>query len=509
MRRQNTFCGQIKLLLIVVSLFSLLVTAGEEPKQWTPDDPCPTSIDAIIPNYRTKSEFGTFEGVHEALKTCPNISELHMNCRYGSRRHRLPFRLDGSERYISRPQILSLTGYEFDHDEWSDIRPRGTHPTFGNPVWPNDGIWPVSSSTNPVVIWVVEMFYRARWQWECLQGFMAHLGLLPWPLHSDIWKYEGYSKEWYSQRHTPAERRSIENIQRWLEAMDFSQIHSLTISEYLNVPLGKGVYRDLPRALTGLKTLKVEGQWINPRYETLSNNQYEDREYPSPENNWLEPLLPPALDFITAVYPTLESLTWTDSGPVKNEAFEAILKHHGSSLKYLEWTNTELKPSFFSEEQIRSLGEWARGLTNLTINLGRVDDVWPWKHLKAVAESLPKLKNLTIYLNMYDESSNFDSWAGDLLPAKLPLTKEASLDMFNLLNLFKTGDKIQNVEFRQGDWEAPTDGPKIWEGDWAIRGPRMWTKCTLDVQRKWSKPTCEEGHEDKVEVEWRKPKRST
>ncbi|KAF0635071.1 hypothetical protein FPSE5266_07021 [Fusarium pseudograminearum] len=353
------------------------------------------------------------------------------------------------------------------------------------------------------------MFYKARWQWECLQGFMADLGLLPWPLHSDIWKYEGYSKEWYSQRHTPAERRSIENIQRWLEAMDFSQIHSLTISEYLNVPLGKGVYHDLPRALTGLKTLKVEGQWINPRYETLSNDQHEDREYPSPEKNWLEPLLPPALDFITAVRSGLESLTWTESGPVRNEVFETVLKYHGSSLKYLEWTNTELETSFFSEEQIRSLGKWAPGLTNLTINLGRVDDVWPWKHLKAVAESLPKLTNLTIYLNMYDQSSNFDPNDEELIPAKPPFTKEASLDMFNILNLFKTGDKIQNVEFRQGDWQAPTDGPKIWEGVWTIRGPRMWKKCSLDVQRKWSKPTCEEGHEDKIEVEWRKPKRST
>ncbi|XEU95944.1 hypothetical protein FSHL1_001229 [Fusarium sambucinum] len=484
----------MKLLIIAISavgLFSLTVTAGEKPTQWTPDYPCPTLINAVL------SPYSTYRRVHEALQACPNITELHMTTRYPkdfNGEDRLPFKLDGSERYISRPQILSLTDYNFDHDEWSYIRPKGDH-------WTGEsGTWPVSSSTNPIVMWMVDMYYKARWRWECLQAFVDYLTSLPRLNYERVRMYQGHHKMWYSQRHTPAERRSMENIQRWLEVMDFSHVHTLTIAEYDRVPRGKGLYESLPHALTRLKTLKIQGEWLQYMTEFDINNDYlyqhaDDR---LRRNRYPEATLFPAQDFITAVHPQLESLTWTKSGPVRDEVLESVLKHHGPSLKHLEWTTTELKWSSFSVEQIRSLGRWAPGLTNLTIDLDRVDGVWPWKHLKAVAEGLPQLTNLTIYLNMYDETSNFELDNEGFRPAKPPLTKEASLDMFNILNLFKVGDKLQNVEFRQGDWEGYVGQYKKWEGQFLIEGPRMWTKCGLEMRRGVLKPTCEEGHESKV-----------
>ncbi|GKU05140.1 unnamed protein product [Fusarium langsethiae] len=443
------------LLVIASSLFLLPVSAGGEPKQWTPDDPCPTSINAVAGEYaEDKSSFRTYELVHEALQICPGVIELNMTTKYlGSfgMENRLPFKLDGSERYSSVPQILSLTDYPFDHNEWSYLKPGGRHHWSGE-----NGTWPVSSSTNPVTVWTVDMFYRARWHWECLQAFVRYVSLLPWLSYRNERMYHGYSKIWYYPRYTPVERRSMENIQRWLETMDFSHVHTLTIVESARTPKGKGLYQDLPRALTGLKTLEIQGQWLKYLDEFYLWNEHHFRRVDDrlPMITSSETTLPPALDFITAVNSRLESLTWTKSGPVRDELLEPVLKHHGSSLKHLECTNTELKWSGFPVEQIRSLGRWAPGLTSLAINLDRVDGSWPWKHLKAIAENLPKLTNLTIYLNMYDETSSFELDSEEFRPAKPALTKEASLDMFSILNLFKAGDKLRNVEFRQGDWEG-------------------------------------------------------
>jgi hypothetical protein len=496
MRRQNTVYGQIKLLIIFFSLLSLPVTAENPPKQWTPDDPCPTSINAVVPNWGNKSRFGTYESVHEALKICPNIAELSMVNMHYSNANRLPFKLDDSERYLSVPQTLSFTDYLFDHNEWRHIRPDGPHWSGEN------GTWPMSPSTNPLVVWGVDMFYRARWYLDRLQAFVTHL--TSWP-YVDEWCDHGRSRKWYEQRHTPPERRSLDNIQRWLEAMDFSQVHTLTIAQYNKEPSGKGFYNDLPRALTGLKTLKIQGRWILwiNEFEAWDDYRYEHKNDLFQTKKWSEHLLPPARDFITALHPGLESLTWTNSGPLRDDVLEPVLKHHGSSLKYLEWTNPETEYDTrwtMSVEQIRTLGKWVPRLANLTIDMDRVDGVWPWKHLKAVAESLPKLTNLTIYLNMYDVASRPgpDS-VEDLSLARPSLTKEASVDMLNILNLFKAGDKLQNVQFRQGDWRDSLGEPKTWDKRLIMQGERMWTNCSLKLQRGMLKPACEEGHEGRID----------
>ncbi|KAL4728237.1 hypothetical protein ACLX1H_004979 [Fusarium chlamydosporum] len=411
----------------------------------------------------------------------------------------LPFKLDGSERYRSAPQVLSFAEYLTDHSEWAHIWPFRPH-------WSgNKGSWPVSSSANPVIAWAVDMFYQVRWRLNILRDFVLFevIGLIGPP---EIWRLEKCQR-WYEQSHIPEERRSMDNIQLWLEAMDFSQVHTLTIAEYLKTPKGQGLYEELPVALTGLRTLKIEGRWIGWRVETPAREAscekywYEDEDVG--EELWSE-IPSPAQNFLTAVHPKLESLTWTKSGPFRDDIFEPVLKHHGPTLKHLEWTNRESRCEprpILSVRQIRTLGEYSPRLTNLTIDLNRVDGVWPWKHLKAIAENLPKLTSLIIYLDMQGVATSFESISEGGPLTKPLLNKEAALEMFNVLNLFKTGDKLRSVEFRGGDW-GEVFGWVKWNGaEWLERSERLWANCSLEEKRGTVKPICEIGHSDRVVLE--------
>jgi hypothetical protein len=313
------------------------------------------------------------------------------------------------------------------------------------------------------------------------------------------------AKRWYEQRGTPSERRDLNNVQLWLEAMDFSKVHRLFITDHMVKPQGKGLFEDFPLALTGLKTLEIDGTWetavvefmgydiYNPKYvEMRGSDKHERRELISP----------PARDFITAVHP-LTSLTWTRSGTFRDDVFEPVIKRHGPTLKHLEWTNPELlfkNRPILSVEQIRNLGKWAPELTNLTIDLDRTDGTWPWKHLKAISESMPKLTNLTIYLDMHDRAAPPKARMKEDLLAKPFLTEKAALDIFHILNLFKSGDKIQNIQLRQGDWEDPWD-ESTWGAEW-MEGKRIWANCSLVDERGVRTPRCEEGHAEVFGFEW-------
>ncbi|KAJ4004847.1 hypothetical protein NW752_009489 [Fusarium irregulare] len=505
----------MRLLLTAVAVFGIAATAQEPVERWTPDDPCPTAIHARIPNIQfTKSAFGSYESVHQAMRMCSNITELHMvnlgsTCVDRPDGYNLPFKLDGKERYLSAPQVLSVSGYDFNFREWNGLL------SF-TPEWaPVDGSWPRSSSTNPYIVRAVDMFYRARWHWEhLLTRMLRNTPMGPGPNDVAFWDF-GESRRWYDRRDTPRERRDLDNAQLWLEAMDFSQVHTLFITDYMVKPQGKGLFEDLPRALTGLRTLEVDGTWetADPvsfarddcdrqkRDQRKLNEDNRDGGAATPDERW-ESIIPPARDFITAVHP-LDSLTWTRSGTLRDDVFEPIIKRHGSTLKHLEWTNPELRfknRPILSVEQIRNLGERAPGLTNLTIDLDRVDGTWPWKHLKAISESMPKLTNLTINLDRHDATAPPKSRAKEDLLAKPSLTEKAALDIFHILNLFKARDKIQNLQLRQVDWEDPWDESN-WGAEW-MEGKRIWANCALKEERGVMKSKCEEGHTELFGFEW-------
>src|SRR5690242_12223816 len=109
--------------LVFAFLFAF-ASAWPEAPLWTDKDPCPSIIRAIVPSYKP---FGRWEAVHNAMKSCSNITELDLrmvgaSCTEFPDGYNLPFRPDGRDRYLSAPQILSLYNYEFHESEWEDMR---------------------------------------------------------------------------------------------------------------------------------------------------------------------------------------------------------------------------------------------------------------------------------------------------------------------------------------------------------------------------------------------------
>jgi hypothetical protein len=425
------------------------------------------------------SDFATFQAVHQAMKICDTIDVLHLVARRRScvgfpEGYRIPFSLNGSDRYLSAPRVFSLEEYEFDYSKWEEIRPPASH-------WSNDdGSWPVSPSTIIPFRWILDMFYRGRW----------HLDLLIYAIKRSAgieefsqWHEFGMAEQWYAQRYLPAERQSMDDMQLWLEAMDFSQVHTLAIMEGYSInPKGKGLYEDLPRALTGLERLIMRGEWKDWEVERKSGFT-----------------MPTAKDFILSLQPSLTRLEWNEGGTCSEDVFDSVLKHHGASLKHLEWTNSEIdfhpRP-VLSLEQLRGLGEWAPSLKNLTIDLHRDAGHWPQEELKTIAENLPDLTTLVLYLNARDEAplQNHSFYTRNrtlLLEPKLDT--KAALGMFRTLRQFKAGDAFDSVEFREGDWTDPwSTARNPFSDDW-MSSVRIWVKCRINEKNGASVAECEAG----------------
>jgi hypothetical protein len=248
-------------LLSITLAFALLfafASAWHEVPLWTDKGPCPSAIRAIIPSSRP---FGQWRAVHDATKACSNITELELrmegpSCTEHPDGWNLPFRTDGSDRYLLAPQILSFYNYEFHKSERENTR-------TGTPHWANeDGSWPVSNSTNSVMRWATDIFYRSRWDIDRMtHEYKYAIGLEDY----STWWGHGKAQRWYDQRHIPIERLSMDNMQLWLEAMDFSEVHSLSIEDTSTRPEGKVLLVRLPPALTGLKTLSIQGRWLKWR----------------------------------------------------------------------------------------------------------------------------------------------------------------------------------------------------------------------------------------------------
>ncbi|WZH50043.1 uncharacterized protein QYS62_011276 [Fusarium acuminatum] len=401
-----------------------------ERRQWTPEDPCPTAIRAQIPGI---SQFRTFQVVHQAMKICGNIDVLKLrasrvSCVGFPEGYRMPFSLNGSDRYLSAPRVLSLEEYEFDYSEWAEIRP----PT---------GIVEFSQ-----------------------------------------WQEFGLAQQWYDQRYLPTGRQSMDDIQLWLEAMDFSQVHTLAIQGVSVIPRGKGLYEHFSRALTGLQSLTIRGEWKDWEAETKGIST-----------------LPTAKNFILGLQPSLESLEWKEGGTCGEDAFDAVLKYHGATLKHFEWTNSEIDfhprpvPSL---AQLRGLGEWAPWLESLAIDLHRDAGDWPQDELKTIAENLPDLKTLVLYLNARDEApfQNHSYYTLNRTVLLEPrLDAEAALGMFRTLRQYKVGDTFDTVEFREGDWAESFGGGQISLRDDWMGSVRIWFKCRMVERDGVSEAECETG----------------
>ncbi|KAF5537622.1 cytochrome p450 monooxygenase [Fusarium mexicanum] len=482
----------IFLLLASFFLSTFASSRWPEPPLWTNKDPCPSIIRATVPSH---TPFGRWEAVHNALKTCSNITELDLrnegpSCTEFPDGYNLPFRSDGSDRYLSAPHVLSLYDYDFQKSELEYMR-------SGAPDWANeDGTWPVSNSTNAVIRWATEMYYRSRWKWDELSyNFKYPAGLTGY----SAWQDEGIAQRWYDRRHAPIERLSMENMQLWLEAMDFSKVHTLSIANGNTWPKGKGLLINLPPALTHLKNLSIQGRWLNWRTYLA---EWEATPGPLPKNKWSSSPPPPASHFILAIPPTLKKLIWKESETVQEDIFEPVLKHHGSTLQHLEWTNHErgFKPRpILTQNQLRSLGEWAPGLTSLTIDLERRNGTLPQEELKILARALPKLRSLVVHLNLLDEgllvnNTGYGDKKKHASDSVLDVGK--GLDLFQGLRNAKVGEKLDSVEFLQGEWTNDWPfGRSLWED-------RYWVRCWLDEKDEGPGARCDSGHDNAYDADF-------
>ncbi|KAF4992840.1 hypothetical protein FGRMN_6892 [Fusarium graminum] len=443
--------------LLVLFIFFFDYTDANVRMRAATDD-CPTTINVSGPGY---AESRTMKTAHNTLKSCSSVTELriHMGaagCLPTRTIYNLPFALDGSDKYLSSPQVLELQGYALDFSEWNLITPMRPH-------WSDeDGSWPTPSGPGPLMRWASDRYYR---------GLM----LLDWAksqfdFRLSRWFMDGKADAWYKWRHVSKDQRSKDNLELWLDAMDFSEIHTLAIRESRNInskPKGWALFYQLPSRLLRLKSLSIGGQW---GYEQVVNDRRSDHEWMLP--GMVDSKRPKALDFILA-FPasSFTTFAWTDSGTCDDDILEDVLQRYGASLEHLEWTSAELNYDprpIFTLGQLQKIGEYAPHLRELTIDLDREDNNWSYEKLKTLAQNLPHLASLAVYLNLEGKQRHNDSSIpvnpgvdSIINPAYPILTEDAAEKMFNVFRHAQDTRALNTLIFKEGDWRIPDHGPVI------------------------------------------------
>lgn len=397
--------------------------------------------------------FPTMASIHAAMLTCPTIEILKvraalLGCSEWPDRFNFPFDLKGGERYPSAPLVLSLDGYEPDDSEWDKVQYRPTN--------------------------------SFRWYW-----FIARL--------ENVWSWASGSRperwlRWLRYHRLPEEQRRKKNLDLWLDAMDFSRIHTLqlnyTSGHYV---LTEQVAQKLPPKLASLESLLVHGSMAEKFILALPHNSLKHLSWTNP---WEDE-------------GSLEC-RHTCLGDSRRSPLKPVLFQTGASLQSLEHRADEgvtCPPPALSLDDLRQLVKLAPNLHTLTINLRREstgvenDLDWPWERLQLLAEGLPHLTDLTIYYELASECarrrkppprSEYDPWEfeDDCTPPKRfsqPLLNQTSATkMAQLLSQHKAGQPLRQVSFKAGDYTPPWDGPLSFS-DWWMEDLQHWATCRLDT----------------------------
>lgn len=271
---------------------------------------------------------------------------------------------------------------------------------------------------------------------------------MEWVFSGNAWKH------WKSRSLDPSQRNK-NNLELWLDAMDWSQIESLGVVGHSDAlqPISH---------LDSLRTLEY------------SVGDAED-----------------ALKFIQGLKnASLTHLVRTD-GPLL--PLSLILEHQGESLQSLDLYNIETmaRPSpTYNDSELELLSHMAPNLNHLSINLHR-NGTWPLESLKLIA-SIPSLQSLDLWLDITSDcrrqapeeyTSKFSNWElvnqhckGEGQYQQPFVNDTSSLEAFEYMRENKVGVSLKNVTFRVGDWSRSWDGP-LYFPDW-LEGRRAAVECS-------------------------------
>jgi len=435
---------------------------------WKPGNRCPTEIrgvwsgaympwDAGMGGGALRYNFDSMKNVHKAMLRCSNVKSLFLRtrlvgCTGFPDRYSLPFSAIGWDRYASAPELLSLDGYHFDEPGWQWWWWSSWTGRHGGPPGRSSSSWSCSCCD-----W--DDWLSPRGWVSCITSWIPPILL---------------------------NNNNKTNLELWLDAMDFSRIHTLHLNS--TRPLSGKAAKLLSARVPSLRTLLVEGAQAQ---EFILN-------------------LPRA---------SLTGLTWrnyqlgNDDDDYPPPSLEAVLEHQGERLASLNLRGDERDTRPVPPvplELLQQLADLTPHLARLTLPLRRTattttrdktvaEGRWPWEELQALGEALPQLVELTIHFEltspvcqngrhgggggyMYHDASKAHS-GGEEEPrcggsdrlARPILDADAAREMFEFLASKKVGRPLERATFKTGDWSRPRDGPD-WLVNW-IEGKRIWVTC--------------------------------
>ncbi|EQB56657.1 hypothetical protein CGLO_03321 [Colletotrichum gloeosporioides Cg-14] len=371
---------------------------------------CPSEIHATIPesdgHWVSDRRSRSIHQIHSILETCPEVATLDLRfaligCVGFPERWSLPLNPAGNTKYLSAIRDLSLDGYNFDDFESNYISLHG---------------------------------------WD----------------HTLQWITSGNAFKFLKWRLLPRDQRAKTNLELWLEAMDFSQLQSLSIRcdscRDSSVDL---IAKLLAPKLPSLQSLSVNG--------------------------------PEMLDFILAIPAgSLYQFTWIKP-QYSEETLRLILEHHGSSLTGLEWRSAETlyraRP-LLPMPILRDIGNLAPRLKALTIDLNRHNTSWPLDDMATLMKSIPgTLAHLTVYFEMaseYRRQKNDFDWDGRgeaIEEFAQPLLNSTTARELARFLQDHGGQSLEQVKFFAGDWERDWGEPLQFT-DW-LHQRRAWIHCDM------------------------------
>ncbi|WQF89787.1 hypothetical protein CDEST_14801 [Colletotrichum destructivum] len=417
---------------------------------------CPTEIHATIPHHiipvmdpeprRTQ----TLDEIHSTLESCANITTLdleftHVGCQEGPERWSLPFSPSGRTRYATAAlESLSLSSYDLGDTEAKQIS-----------------------------------YLPVPWYEEQSTRLSARL-----PTWLRWWLVTDNTRRWLAWRLLPPAQRHKTNVELWVDAMDFSRVRNLSITD--KARNGQTVAPDIlattlaPR-LPSLRSLRVEGPEFRP------------------------------LVVDAAPAGMLEVLSWISPGAAAYAQLEATLERQGARLAELEWRTPEslerVRPAIPTATLAR-LAELAPRLESLAIDVNRNGTTWPWDEFRALARGAPgTLRTVSLYLEMASECRRQNTNDGDyswgvrrhrmddenidnngteaaaaaactgLQQYAMPLLSEAtSREVAEFLRANGI-PALKQVNLYAGSWREPYRGSAFIES--TLESERAWSRCQV------------------------------